>query len=136
MKKRIVLVVVTIIFMCTVLVPVPVCGTAIMPRWDNVSNITAYINFVGTSGRVIAVVTGDTGVTNITVSINLYYKNTSGSWVEVENNWDYNVSQQSLSVYESFTGVSGREYKIELTGTVTKNGCVENISASTTKVCP
>ena len=45
------------------------------------------------------------------------------------------MNQQYLSVNESFVGTKGCEYMIELTGTVTKNGYSEAISASATAKC-
>lgn len=50
--------------------------------------------------------------------------------------WTYSVDDEELYIDEDFTGVSGREYKIELSGTVYKDGYGEAISETTTKTCP
>ena len=108
----------------------------ISPRWTNVNRVNAYITFNGTTGNVIVSVVGKTGVTNISLDIKLYYKSTSGSWIEIDKDWDYNVNQISLTVNESFDAVAGREYKIEVNGTATKGGYAEPISKTVTAVCP
>lgn len=138
MKKRII----AIIMMCCMLfmiVPSTIHAVQIypvQPMWDNTNSFTAKINFSGTTGTVSVVINGDVGVTNITADISLYYKNTSGSWVEIEKDWDYDVDQDWLAIDESFTGVAGREYKIEVNGTVTKGGYAEEISKTATATCP
>ena len=71
-------------------------------------------------------------VSNITAGIKLYYKNSTGSWIEIDKGWDYNVNQMYLTVIESFSGVAGREYKIEVTANLTKNGVTEDISTTST----
>lgn len=57
-------------------------------------------------------------------------------WIVVPNNWTYSVDADKLIIDEDFTDVSGREYKIELSGTVYKDGYGESISETTTKTCP
>ena len=81
-------------------------------------------------------VIGDSGVTKITATATLYYKNSSGKWIVVPKNWTYSVDDEGLSIDAEFIGVSGREYKIELSGTVYKDGYGEAISKTTTKTCP
>lgn len=138
MRKR----TIAIITLCCVLftlVPATVQAVHIepvQPLWDNTSYITADINFNGTIGSISVFICGKSGVTNITADVSLYYKNTSGSWVEIEKNWDYDVDQDWLTIDESFTGVAGREYKIEVDGTVTKSGYAEVISKTASATCP
>ena len=81
-------------------------------------------------------VLGDSGVNKITATATLYYKNSSGKWIVIPKNWTYSVDADKLIIDEDFTGVSGREYKIELSGTVYKDGDGESISETTTKTCP
>ena len=69
------------------------------------------------------------------MEVKLYYKNTSGSWIEVDKDWNYDVNSSTFAVSETFTGVSGREYKIEAKGTVTKAGYAETISKTATATC-
>lgn len=106
------------------------------PMWTNVNGLDAFISFNGTTGTVLFSVVGQSGVTNISVDIKLYYKSTSGSWIEIDKDWDYNVNQMTLTAIESFDGVAGREYKIEVSGTVTKGGYAEPISKTATATCP
>lgn len=73
-------------------------------------------------------------------SILLMYINHCGRlrklWIVVPKNWIYSVDDEELYINEDFTGVSGREYKIELSGTVYKDGYGEAISKTSTKTCP
>lgn len=106
------------------------------PLWDNADSVTAKLLFNGSTGNVSATIRGQRGVTNISVSLRLFYKSSYGTWVEIEKDWDYDVDKSSLSIYETFTGISGREYKVEVSGTVTKNGYAEPISYTATATCP
>lgn len=108
----------------------------ILPRWTNTSVVSASLNFVGTTGNVDVSITGKTGVTNITAEIKLYYKTAAGTWDEYPQGWTYNVDQQVLVVNETFTGLRGCEYKIELEATVTKDGYGEVITKTATDTCP
>ena len=78
---------------------------------------------------------GKNGVSNITAEVKLYYQNASGSWVKDSREWNYDVDQMYLTIRESFTGVPGREYKIEINATVTKKGVGEDISKTVTGTC-
>ena len=90
------------------------------PLWDNTNIFTATLSFNGTRGTATVYVDGQSGVTDITLEIKLYYKNTSGSWIEVDKDWNYDVNSSTFAVSETFTGVSGREYKIVVKGTEPK----------------
>ena len=105
-------------------------------RWTNVRSLQGSITFNRTSGNYTMSVIGDSGVTKITATATLYYKNSSGKWIVVPKNWTYSVDDEELYIDEDFIGVSGREYKIELSGTVYKDGYGEAISKTTTKTCP
>ena len=105
-------------------------------RWTNVRSLQGSITFNRTSGNYTMTVLGDSGVNKITATATLYYKNSSGKWIVVPKNWTYSVNADKLIIDEDFTGVSGREYKIELSGTVYKDGYGESISETTTKTCP
>ena len=105
-------------------------------RWTNVRSIEGSITFNRTNGNYTISVIGDRGVNKITATATLYYKNSSGKWIVVPKNWTYSVNADKLIIDEDFTGVSGREYKIELSGTVYKDGYGESISETTTKTCP
>ena len=105
-------------------------------RWDNVSSMMGVIVFDKTAGNYSMVVNGASGVTKITATATLYYKNTSGKWVATSTKWTYNVDGSRLVIDEDFTGVSGREYKVELEATVYKNGSGEKVTNTSTKTCP
>lgn len=106
------------------------------PLWENINGLTATLTFNRNTGNVTVVVTGKTNVTNITATVDLYYKESNGSWVEIENDWSYNVNQKSLVILESFNATPGREYKIVVDGTVTMAGYVEDFSKTVISTCP
>lgn len=108
----------------------------IQPMWTNTTSFTINMFFSGNTGSFTVYVFGKTGVTNISLNVQLYYKNASGSWVKTNESWQYSADQMYLSVTDTFDAVRGREYKIEVTGTVTKGGVVEEIDGSKIAVCP
>ena len=107
----------------------------VIPRWDNSSGATAYLSFNGNVGTVEAYIVGATGVTNIDATVTLYYKTSAGEWIEIAKDWDYNVNQDSLSISETFIGIRGREHKIVVDATLTKNGVTETVSDSAIALC-
>lgn len=138
MKKRIVLILVACIMVISALPLTTFAAVAdpITPMFDNTNTFNANLSFNGSTGNVTMTIMGKSGVSNITAEIKLYYKNSTGSWIEIDKGWDYNVNQMYLTVIESFSGVAGREYKIEVSATLTKNGVAENISTTSTARCP
>lgn len=138
MKKRLF----SLVMICCLLLALVPTGVhaaqkePISPLWTNTNSVYAAINFNGTTGNVTVSITGKNGVSNITADVKLYYKNTFGTWTEIVKGWAYDVDQMYLVVSESFTGVPGREYKIEVSATVTKGGYGESISKTATEVCP
>lgn len=106
------------------------------PMWDNTNTFTAYLVFSGTTGNITSTIMGKSGVSNITAEVKLYYKNSYGSWIKDSREWNYDVDQMYLTIRESFSGVPGREYKIEINATLTKNGVEEDISKTATAICP
>ena len=111
-------------------------GETLIPMWDNASQITANISFSNGNGYAEVAILGKSGVTNISVDVRLFYKNATGGWTEIVKDWDYNVNQRMLSISESFNADAGREYKIEVSGTVTQNGYAEDIFKTATAICP
>lgn len=137
MKKAAVLFLSCILLMA-MMTPV-ICGMSpdqVLPMWDNTFTFSADLEFTQTTGDVTVTIIGQSGVTNITSEIKLYYKNIAGVWVEIPNNWQYNTNQMYLSVSESFSGVAGREYQIQVVANVKKNNTVETISKTVTAICP
>lgn len=138
MIKKVIL---AVLICCVMISIVPLSAQAaqvdyIQPMWDNTSVFTSNLTFDKTTGEFTVFVYGKSGVTNITLDVQLYYKNAYGSWVKTSENWQYDVNQSYFSVSDTFTGVAGREYKIEVTGTVTKGSVTEQINGSATAVCP
>lgn len=115
---------------------ITVHAAEITPKWDNTKTVELDLYFNTTIGQIDVAIMGDQDVSNITATVKLYYKNIFGIWVEMDQTWSYNVNQVYLSVNETFEAKSGRKYKVELTGYVTKNGYAEPISATTTQTCP
>ena len=137
MKKRILSILLCGLFMFHMSIFVGAAQPpSINPLWDNVKGITATLTFNGNTGNVTVVVSGKTNVTNITATVDLYYKTTSGSWIEIEKNWSYNVNQQTMVILESFNATPGREYKIIINGKTTLGGYEEVFSKTTTATCP
>lgn len=108
----------------------------ILPLWTNALSFDAVLSFSSNTGIVTVSILGRPGVTNIITEIRLYYRNTTGAWTEIDKDWNYNVNQMMFSVEESFAGVRGREYKIEVDAYLTKNGVTESISKSHIVTCP
>lgn len=124
------------------IIPVSAYGAVpdqITPLWDNAMSITADMTFGGTSGtrgEVLVTVTGHSGVSNITASAKLYYKNLSGGWTELKFNWNYDVDEIYLDIYETFVATRGYEYKLDIEITLTKNGIEETITDTVIATCP
>lgn len=108
----------------------------ITPMWTNILGLDAFVTFDGRDGTFDILVFGQSGVTNITADVTLYWKNSSGIWEDTTRDWSYSADQMTLTAEGSFTGVAGREYKIVVNGTVTKGGYTESFSKSATAVCP
>ena len=106
------------------------------PMWTNIQNIIANLTFDGRNGTFTIHVGGKPDVTHITVDVTLYWKNSSGIWEDTTRDWSYSADEMILTAIDSFTGVAGREYKIVVDGTVTKNGYSESFSKSASAVCP
>ncbi len=137
MKKRILSILLCGLFIFHLSISVSAAQKpSINPLWDNVKGITATLTFNGNTGNVTVVVSGKTNVTNITATVDLYYKTTTGSWIEIEKNWSYNVNQQTLVILESFNATPGREYKIIINGKTTLGGYEEVFSKTTIATCP
>ena len=138
MKKRIILLLIGCIILSCLCVPISAASSESYElfRWTNVVSVEGRISFEGTSGNYSMVIIGASGVSKITATATLYYKNSSGKWIEIPKDWTYSVDDDELIINENFTGVSGREYKVELDATVYKNGYGEPLSKTTTKTCP
>lgn len=105
-------------------------------RWVNTAAVDDQITFSGTSGEYSAMIEGKSGVTKITATATLYYKNFAGNWIEMSTDWSYSENSDILVIEEDFTGVSGREYKVVLDIVVYKGTSGESITQTVTKTCP
>jgi len=135
MKIKFISFLVAMFCLMSCIMPLVISSTDITPRWDNSLSVSVDVYFINTSGMIDVHIYGNSEISNITATATLYHKNWLGIWVESGEEWSYNVNQSYLSASESFTGKSGRQYEVELTGTVTKNGYAESISASATAEC-
>ena len=105
-------------------------------RWRNIVSVNGSISFNGTSGLYKMIIRGQNDVTNITATATLYYKNSSGSWVEIPKDWSYDVDDNRLIISETFTAVSGREYKVEFEATVSTPDYDEPVQDTQIETCP
>ena len=138
MKRKIALILVGIMMLvCSMNAPLYAASADYeLYRWENILSVNGLITFDKTAGNYSAIVSGASGVTKITATATLYYKNSSGDWVKTSTKWTHNVDGSRLLIEEDFTGVSGREYKVELEATVYKNGYGEKVTKTSTKTCP
>ncbi len=102
---------------------------SVIPMWDNVRRIVCDVSFSGTSGTVECTVTGMSGTTSISGTATLYEGDT-----EIDS-WNV-TGTRSAFLAETFTGKSGKTYRLELEIDVTRNGVVEPISVDDTATCP
>ena len=123
-----------VMLLTSIVLPINAASESLL--WDNIIFVTGGISFNGNNGTYSACIEGQSDVNRITATATLYYKNSSGKWIEIPMNWSYDVSDSTLTIGESFTGVSGREYKVELNATVYMNGYGESVSKTSTKTCP
>ncbi len=138
MKKRLI----ALVMICSILLSAfPVVSNAavasqIEPRWTNTLATHIYVSFINSTGYVTTTIDGHNGVSNITVEIKLYYKNSRDNWIDTHNSWTYSVDDMSFATVEHFTPVAGRTYKAVFTATVYKDGYGEVITDSATATCP
>ena len=101
-------------------------------RWTNTTNISCDLVFSGRTATCKGDIDALPGST-ISGTLTLYKKNGS-SWNYVTS-WNKN-SGALLSISEKYTVSSAGTYRVVLSGTVTRNGVVENVSkTSNEKSC-
>ena len=105
-------------------------------KWTNVELADGSLYFSGSQATYSMYVKGNNDVTNITATATLYYKNSSGSWVEIPKDWSYDVDDNRLIINETFTAVSGREYKVEFEATVSTPDYDEPVQDTQIETCP
>ena len=135
MKKRIISLVLSAILLLGLCVPVLASeDDGIMPCWNNIVTVGGGVTFAGTSGNYSMVIEGATGVSRITVTATLYYTNVRGNWMK-STTWTYDEYADELNIDEDFTGISGRDYKVELSATVYLNGYGEPLTRTDKATC-
>ena len=135
MKKRIVSFVLSAILLLGMCVPTLASdGEGIMPCWSNIIMVDGALTFAGTSGNYSLAIEGMPGVSRITATAVLYYTNVRGNWMK-STTWTYDVSADELNIDEDFTGVSGRDYKVEISATVYMNGYGEPLTRTDKGSC-
>lgn len=110
-------------------------STDVQMRWINLVDLYAELQFSGTTGCFTAKIYGVPGVTQITATAKLSYKNTSGIWVDLPTAWSYTVYGDEMVIDETFGAIMGREYMVELTIVVYKDGYGETITQTVSKIC-
>ena len=135
MKKRIISLVLSAVLLLGICVPVLASeDDGIMPCWTNIVTVGGGVTFAGTSGNYSMVIEGATGVSRITATATLYYTNVRGNWMK-STTWTYDVYEDELNIDEDFTGISGRDYKVELSATVYMNGYGEPLTRTDKATC-
>ncbi len=135
MKKRIVSLVLSAVLLLGMCVPILASDDAdIMPCWTNIVAVDGGVGFDGTSGNYSLVIEGMLDVSHITATATLYYTNVRGNWMQ-STTWTYDEYSDTLCIDEDFTGISGRDYKVELSATVYMNGYGEPLTRTDKATC-
>jgi len=134
MKKRIVSLVLSAVLLLGMCVPILASDDGVMPCWDNIVTVGGGVTFDGTSGNYSMVIEGATGASHITATATLYYTNVRGNWMK-STTWTYDEYADELNIDEDFTGISGRDYKVELSATVYLNGYGEPLTRTDKATC-
>ena len=129
------------VFMCILMVSMCLCvalnAAENVLLWENIDDVYGgNLVFSGRAGNYYIEIYGQSGVEMITATVTLYFKNSSGVWVEMPMDWSYSVESDELIIDEDFTGVSGRQYKAVLDATVTKAGYDEPLTKTSIVTCP
>ena len=101
----------------------------IEPMWDNVNRIACEISFEGTEGTVHCDITAVSSATSIVGTLTLYE-----SGCEIDS-WDIDTDLPFVTINESFTGIKGRTYTLELDAVVTARGSSETITRTAYERC-
>lgn len=106
-------------------------STVITPYWLNVTSVIGVVGYndSGTVGTVSISINGVASVSRITATIMLYYKNSTGNWIEIPEVFDnYDVNSRTIAINETFDATPGTEYKVELEAHVYANGITEIVT--------
>lgn len=128
-----------VLFMVCVLTAAFPCyasnDNAMMPRWNNVSNVYTSLVFVGNIGEASASINRGNSVTSLEGILTIYeYDN--GEWVYVESTTK-STTRATLNMLLEFEGASGAEYKMELLVTAYSGTTImEEITDTKYATCP
>ena len=103
------------------------------PLWDNIqsASIDFYFN---DPASVVATVSGKTGMTNITATLNVYQQTSTG-WRLVGRDYE-STSARSLALRVEYDAEPGAYYQSVLNFSVTINGVVEAETLYEYATCP
>ncbi|MBQ8396764.1 MAG: hypothetical protein IJX53_01030 [Clostridia bacterium] len=101
----------------------------VVPMWDNVNRAACQISFNSTAGSVSCNITADAGTDSIEGTLTLYEND-----VEI-NSWIIDVDRSYITIFDAFTGIKGRTYRLVLDVDVTCDGIIESVEVTSTKVC-
>lgn len=135
-KSFIVLLAFVVLVNCFIFPVAAAVNPSVEPLWDNTTSVVAHLSFNGTTGTFAGSVIGDPDVDDILATGTLYYKNTSGDWVEISMPWGFVSTSTTLYFDEDFEGESGVEYKAVLNATVYVNYVGEDVSYTCYATCP
>ena len=100
---------------------------SITPFWVNTLSIIPSIS--GSAGTYSCSINGVSGTTKISATLVLYEKGWLGGYTEVART-SHTTYSASFFKSDSYSFSSGKTYKLEVSGTVTRNGYAEPVSAT------
>ena len=100
---------------------------SITPVWVNTLSIIPSIS--GSAGTYSCSINGVSGTTKISATLVLYEKGWLGGYTEVART-SHTTYSASFFKSDSYSFSSGKTYKLEVSGTVTRNGYAEPVSAT------
>lgn len=103
------------------------------PLWDNIQNASIDF-FFNNPASVVSTITGKTGMTNITATLNVYQQTDNG-WTVVGRDYG-STSARSLALRVEYDAVPGATYQAVLNFSVTINGVVETETLYEYATCP
>ena len=135
MKKKYSRILIAFFIILSTLLPITVQAAEVNPRWIKIALIEPELFFYNNTGYLTTRINCTNDTTNITATARLYYKNASGSWIDTNTSWSYDVDDSTLTAFETFSAVSGREYKVEVEVYATANNFTEHGSDIATGTC-
>lgn len=110
-------------------------SSSVQPQWSTFTTITCSLNFSGITGYVSAKANATSSTTQIEGTMTVY-KKVLLFWVEVDK-WTGIAYTNTINMSQTFTGESGKNYKLVFEATATYNGgYIESGSYEATATCP